>query len=136
LLMNVLMIEVRAESFFSFCVDIMRSPEVFRDRRPAADHAAELVERIRTDENIHVAYLQTFVSEMRSFTIKTLDGRRIKGAEMIDPIWEGMINWHSVTQADFGRTQSREAIEARMAKRADGKALLAQFDALEQKVAA
>jgi hypothetical protein len=136
LLMNVLMIEVRAESFFSFCVDIMRSPDVFRDRRPAADHAAELVERIRTDENIHVAYLQTFVSEMRSFTIKTLDGRRIKGAEMIDPIWEGMINWHSVTQADFGRTQSREAIEARMAKRADGKALLSQFDALEQKVAA
>lgn len=136
LLMNVLMIEVRAEAFFSFCVDIMRSPEVFTDRRAAANHAAELVERIRTDEAIHVAYLQSFVSELRSYTIKTVDGKRIKGAEMIDPIWEGMIHWHSITQADFGRAQSREAIEARIGKRADAAVLIAKFDALEQKAAA
>ncbi|MBL9097075.1 MAG: hypothetical protein JNK07_09125 [Alphaproteobacteria bacterium] len=136
LLMNVLMIEVRAEAFFSFCTNLMRSPDVFRDRRPAAMHAAELVERIRTDEAIHVAYLQTFVSEMRSFTIKTLDGGRIKGAQMIDPIWEGMIHWHSVTQADFSREQSREAIVARIKKRTDAPGLLAQFDALEHKAAA
>ncbi|MEQ1754161.1 MAG: hypothetical protein ABL973_08500 [Micropepsaceae bacterium] len=136
LLMNVLMIEVRAEAFFSFCVSIMRSPDVFKDRRAAADHAAELVERIRTDEAIHVAYLQSFVSELRSYTIRTLDGRRIKGAEIIDPIWEGMIHWHSVTQADFGRTQSRAAIEARIGKRADASVLIARFDALEQKAAA
>ena len=136
LLMNVLMIEVRAEAFFSFCTNLMRSPDTFRDRRPAAMHAAELVERIRTDEAIHVAYLQTFVSEMRSFTIKTLDGGRIKGSQMIDPIWEGMIHWHSVTQADFSREQSREAIVARIKKRTDAPALLAQFDALEHKAAA
>lgn len=136
LLMNVLMIEVRAEAFFSFCTNLMRSPDTFRDRRPAAMHAAELVERIRTDEAIHVAYLQTFVSELRSFTIKTLDGGRIKGAQMIDPIWEGMIHWHSVTQADFSREQSREAIVARIKKRTDAPVLLAQFDALEHKAAA
>jgi hypothetical protein len=136
LLMNVLMIEVRAESFFSLCTNHMRSPDVFRDRRPQAMHAAELVERIRTDEAIHVAYLQTFVSEMRSFTVKTLDGGRIKGSQMIDPIWEGMIHWHSITQADFSRDQSREAIAARIGKRPDGRALLSQFDSLEQKAAA
>jgi hypothetical protein len=136
LLMNVLMIEVRAEAFFSFCTNLMRSPDVFRDRRDAAMHAAELVERIRTDEAIHVAYLQTVVSELRSFTIKCLDGSRIKGSAMIDPIWEGMIHWHSVTQADFSREQGREAIVARLGKRPDGKVLIAQFDALEQKAAA
>lgn len=136
LLMNVLMIEVRAESFFSFCINLMRSPDVFRDRRPAAMHAAELVERIRTDEAIHVAYLQSFVSEMRSFTVKTLDGGRIKGAELIDPIWEGMIHWHAVTQADFGRAQAREAIVGRINKHANARALLGQFDAAEQKAAA
>ena len=107
-----------------------------RLRRPAADHAAEIVERIRTDEAIHVAYLQAFVSEMRSFTIRTLDGKQISGASMIDPIWEGMIHWHSVTQADFGRDQSRSAIEARMAKLPSGQELLRKFDSLEQKVAA
>ncbi len=136
LLMNVLMIEVRAESFFAFCTNIMRSPEVFRDRRAAATHAAELVERIRTDEAIHVAYLQAFISEMRSFTIKDKDGNRINGATLIDPIWEGMINWHSVIQADFSREQGRQAIESRISRRPDGRALLAQFDALEQKAAA
>jgi hypothetical protein len=136
LLMNVLMIEVRAESFFSFCTNLMRSPDLFRDRREAANHAAELVERIRTDEAIHVAYLQTFVSEMRSVTIKCLNGDRIKGSQMIDPIWEGMIHWHSVTQADFSREQSRAAIVDRLSKHANGRALVAQFDGLEQKAAA
>ncbi len=136
LLMNVLMIEVRAESFFSFCMDLMRSPDVFRDRREAATHAAELVGRIRTDEAIHVAYLQTFVSEMRSVTIKCSNGDRIKGAQMIDPIWEGMIHWHSVTQADFSREQSRAAIVERLNKHDNGRALVAQFDGLEQKAAA
>lgn len=135
LLMNVLMIEVRAESFFSFCTNLMRSPDVFRDRRAAAMHAAELVDRIRTDEAIHVAYLQAFVSEMRSFTLKGTKGERIKGAVLIDPIWEGMIHWHAVTQADFSRDQGREAIVARISKRADGRKLVAEFDALEQKAA-
>ena len=36
LLMNVLMIEVRAENFFSFCTAVMRDPDNFRDRRAAA----------------------------------------------------------------------------------------------------
>jgi hypothetical protein len=36
LLMNVLMIEVKAESFFSFCQSVMRDPDNFRDRRDAA----------------------------------------------------------------------------------------------------
>jgi NAD(P)-dependent dehydrogenase (short-subunit alcohol dehydrogenase family) len=58
LLMNVLMIEVRAESFFSYCIRLMRSLDLFTDRRAVADHAADLVDRIRTDEAIHVAYLQ------------------------------------------------------------------------------
>lgn len=136
LLMNVLMIEVRAEAFFSFCINLMRSPDVFRDRRAAADHAAELVQRIRTDEAIHVAYLQAFVSEMRSVTIKCLNGDRIKGSQMIDPIWEGMIHWHAVTQADFSREQGRTAIIARLNKQTNGGSLVAQFDALEQKAAA
>ncbi|MBI1209948.1 MAG: hypothetical protein GC190_00665 [Alphaproteobacteria bacterium] len=136
LLMNVLMIEVRAESFFSFCTNLMRSPDTFRDRKPAAMHAAELVDRIRTDEAIHVAYLQTFVSEMRSFTIKGLNGERISGATLIDPVWNGMIEWHSVTQADFSRNQSREAIERRLMKLSNGRALLTSFDALEHKRAA
>ncbi|HWD48989.1 MAG TPA: hypothetical protein VG309_03645, partial [Rhizomicrobium sp.] len=47
LLMNVLMIEVRAENFFNFCTTVMRDPRNFRDRRDVAMHAADLVNRIR-----------------------------------------------------------------------------------------
>jgi hypothetical protein len=132
LLMNVLMIEVRAESFFAFCQQVMRDPANFTDRRPAANHAADLVERIRTDEAIHVAYLATAISELRSLTIKAADGKEIKGSALIDPIWEQMIAWHSVTQADFARNQSRETIHGRLKNPALG----ATFDSLEFQQAA
>jgi hypothetical protein len=131
LLMNVLMIEVRAEKFFSYCCDVMRDPDNFRDRRAAALHAADLVERIRTDEAIHVGYLQAFVSELRSFTFKGADGSRIPGHAMIDPVWEGMIEWHAVTQADEARAQARADIKDRILAHPGGDRILAQFDAIE-----
>jgi len=136
LLMNVLMIEVKAESFFSFCQNIMRDPTNFTDRRPAANHAADLVERIRTDEAIHVAYLATVVSELRCLTIKTEDGKTVPGASLIDPVWNQMIEWHAVTQADFGRAQSRDAIIARLTSKPNGPALASAFDSLEFQQAA
>ena len=68
MLMNVLMIEVRAESFFALCCRLFRDPELFTDRREEAELAALIVERIRADEASHVGYLQVVVSELRSFT--------------------------------------------------------------------
>ena len=136
LLMNVLMIEGWAENFFAFGIGGMRDPASFRDRRAAADHAADVVNRIRTDEAIHVGYLQTAISELRSLTIKTVDGAHVPGHTIIDPVWEQMIEWHAVTQADFSREQSRDNVISRLRKRPQGDALVAQFDALEYEVAA
>jgi hypothetical protein len=136
MLMNVLMIEVRAEAFFSFCIRLMRAPELFRDRRDNAEHAAVLVERIRQDEAIHVAYLQTVVSELRSFTFRGSDGKRLRGERFIDPIWSGMVHWHAVTRADHQRAQTRAAIEAMLLAGPDGAKRLAAFDALESREAA
>lgn len=90
-----------------------------------------MVERIRTDEAIHVGYLQTTVSEMRSFTFKTVDGGTVKGRDLIDPIWEGMVHWHSVTQADLSREQVRDAVRAGLENAPDGAKLFAEFDALD-----
>jgi hypothetical protein len=136
LLMNVLMIEIRAEAFFSFCVRVMREPTLFRDRREEAEHAAVLVERIRQDEAIHVAYLQTAVSEMRGFTFKGWGGKRALGQAFIDPIWEGMVHWHSVTTVDHSREQTRAAIAAMLAAMPEGARRVAEFSALEQREAA
>ena len=130
-LMNVLMIEVRAESFFAFCCDVMRDPQTFVDRKADALKAAEMVERIRTDEAIHVGYLQTTISEMRSFTFKGEDGSRVKGADLIDPIWQDMVHWHGVTQAQISRERTREDIRKGLSELKDGARLFEEFDALD-----
>ncbi len=136
LLMNVLMIEVRAENFFSFCTTVMRDPANFRDRRETAMHAADLVDRIRQDEAPHVGYLAVVVSELRSFTFKTADGSRVKGAAFIDPIWNGMVRWHAATNVEYGRKQTHKELTDILAARPNGAELVRQFDALEQRQAA
>ncbi len=134
--MNVLMIEIKPENFFAFCQAVMRDPANFTDRKAAAAHATELVESIRTDEAIHVAYLTTALSELRSFTIRTVDDETMPGAALIDPVWEAMIEWHTVTNSEFARNQSRENIIGRLKSKPNGPLLAAQFDALEFPVAA
>ena len=136
LLMNVLMIEVRAENFFDFCTSVMRDPRNFADRRDVAMHAADLVDRIRQDEAPHVGYLTVAVSELRSFIFRANDGRRVKGSTFIDPVWRGMVQWHSVTNVDWDRAQRRAAFDAMFRARSDGEALIRRFESLERKEAA
>lgn len=136
LLMNVLMIEVRAEHFFRFCTDVMRDPSNFRDRRDLALHAAELVDRIRQDEAPHVGYLTVVISELRSFTFRSVDGGTVKGAMLIDPIWRGMVEWHSVANADFQREQARQALHTMLATKPNSAELIRAFDLLEHREAA
>ncbi len=136
LLMNVLMIEIRAENFFNFCMNVMRDPRNFRDRREIALHAADLVGRIRADEAPHVGYLTVVVSELRSFTFKTVSGEHVSGASFIDPIWRGMVQWHSVTNVEWDREQTRKDFAKMFAAFPNGDQLMRQFYALEQKEAA
>jgi hypothetical protein len=132
LLMNVLMIEIGAENFFAFCQSVMRDPANFQDRRAAAEHAAQIVERIRTDEAIHVAYLTTALSELRSFTIRKLDGGTIPGKDLIDRVWDAMVEWHTVANAEASRTRNRAEILGRLNTRPNGGSLMAQFDELDR----
>ncbi len=129
-MMNVLMIEIRAEAFFSFCIRVFRDPSLFTDRREDAELAAIMVERIRTDEAIHVAYLQAAVSELRSFTFKTLDGQRVAGQTLLDPLWQGFVQWHSVTTVEHSRAQTRAAVEQALRTLVQADAKLALFNAL------
>lgn len=135
LLMNVLMIEIRAENFFNFCTAVMRDPNNFADRRAVAMHAADLVDRIRQDEASHVGYLTAVISELRSFTYVTEDGARVSGAAFIDPVWRGMVEWHAVTNVDWDRAETRKEFEKLFSMRPDGSALLNRFDSLEKEAA-
>jgi hypothetical protein len=136
LLMNVLMIEIRAEKFFSFCTAVMRDPGNFQDRRDAALHAAEIVDRIRQDEAPHVGYLAVVISELRIFTFKTVGGGTATGADFIDPIWRGMVQWHAVSNHDFQREQTRNNLHRMLAAKPNSADLIRRFDDLEYREAA
>jgi len=134
--MDVLLIEVRAEAFFSYCERIMRNPTLFTDRREDADHAATLVNRIRSDEEVHVGYLRVVLSELRNATFKCLDGSTVKGAELMDPMWEQMVTWHGRTVFDLRRDDTRQMIHDRLATSDDAAEAISKFDSLETKLKA
>jgi hypothetical protein len=129
LLMNVLMIEVRAENAFDFVSGILSDPELFPGRRAEAALGLEMVERIRTDESIHVAYLQLVLSEMRSFTFRAVDGRHLPGTEVIDPMWATLVHWHGVENPRLTREAQREVLHRRILAHPDGRRILEEFEA-------
>ncbi len=129
-LMNLLMIEVRAERAFDFYVKVLQSEEVFTDHRKEAEHAAELVNRIRQDESVHVAWLRAAISEFRSFTIKTTDGKQVKGAEILDPIWEKMVHWHAVEMHKVNRPANEAQVKQSILEVDNGAEVYKRFSAL------
>jgi len=129
-LMNLLMIEVRAERAFDFYEKVLGNEEVFIDRRKEAAHAAVLVNRIRQDESVHVAWLLSAISEFRSFTIKTVSGEEVNGEEILDPVWGRMVHWHAVEMHETNRPINTELIKKTILATENGEAIFEQFEAL------
>jgi hypothetical protein len=128
-LMNVLMIEIRAERGFEFNKALMSDPEAFPTRREEARQAAIIVGQIQQDEAPHVAYLQLFISELRSFHFKTSSGS-VEGKTFIDPVWAKIVGWNSDNVPRTQREATRAMVEGLLKARPDGAALLREFDAL------
>ena len=129
-LMNLLLIEFRAEIGFAATQEIFRTPSLFVDRRAEAEAAAEIIERIRTDERIHVQSLRLYLGELRTLTIKTVDGGTVSGADLIDGFWQGLLQWATVEQPRLTAERQYQAIKAQILVAADGERLLREFDAL------
>ena len=81
---NVLIIEFRAEIGFAETQQILRTPGLFGDRTDDALLVADIVGRIRTDEEIHVRSLNLYLGELQSVTVRTLDGGTVSDAELVD----------------------------------------------------
>ena len=131
ILLNLLMIEVRAESFFSLCSQVLADEELFADKRPEAKQALDIVERIRTDEAIHTTSLQVALTEMQQSTFKTLDGGSINGSDLLNPAWAIITKWHGETLQDLNRDQARERMHEQLRELPKGEDLIARFDALD-----
>ncbi|MDW3218593.1 MAG: hypothetical protein R8F63_08245 [Acidimicrobiales bacterium] len=128
-LANLLIIEFRAELGFADTQQILRTPDVFTDRRADAELAAEIVERIRIDEAIHVRSLNIYLGEMRSVSFRTLDGGTVSGAELIDRFWSGLVEWATVQQPKLAAVEQRKVLHDRIAEHAEPARVLAEFEA-------
>ena len=129
-LMNLLLIEFRAEIGFATSQETFRTPGLFGERRAQALEAAEVVERIRTDERIHVESLRLYLGELRSVTLKTVDGGTIAGAVIIDRFWKGLVAWATVEQPRLTAQRQYGVLKEQILAQDDGPAILAGFDAL------
>jgi len=128
-LMNLLIIEFRAEIGFAESQAILRSPDLFTDRRAQAEEAAEIIGRIRTDEEIHVSSLRLYLGELRSVTLRTVDGGTISGAEVADRFWDGLVRWATFDQPALLADQNRQLVRDRILQHPDATLVQAEFDA-------
>ena len=128
-LANLLIIEFRAEIGFADTQQILRTADVFTDLRDNAELAAEIVERIRIDEAIHVRSLNLYLGEMRSLSFRTLDGGTVSGAELIDRFWSGLVNWATVEQPKLAADETRQMLHGRIAVHDEADRVLAEFEA-------
>jgi hypothetical protein len=128
-LANLLIIEFRAELGFADTQQVLRTPDLFTDRREEAELAAEIVERIRTDESIHVRSLNLYLGEMRTVSFRTLDGGTVSGAEIIDRFWDGLVTWATVDQPALVAEDSRRMLLDRIAAHDQADRVLAEFEA-------
>ncbi len=131
-LMNLLLIEIRAEILFEHVERLLRDPDLFTERRSEAEQGAVLVDRIRQDEAIHVEYLRTVLGELRACTFRMEDGERKPGTEVIDFIWDELVRWHTVERPKAMREQTQQTLEDRIRQHPDAERVLAEFEALAE----
>ncbi len=130
-LANLLMIEFRAERGFSFTENLLRDPELFRDRRAEAERAAEIVTRIRLDEELHVQSLRLYLGELRHLTFETASGGVLAGREVVDPLWEGIVHWATEEQPVLAAARQKQIMSERIAAHPEAERVRNEFDALE-----
>lgn len=127
-LANLLLIEFRAELGFSETQAVLRTPDLWGERAAPAEEAAEIIGRIRVDEEIHVASLRLYLGEIRSCTFRTVDGGTIGGAEVIDRYWDDLVTWAVVDKPALEAVQQRRLLEERIRRHADWQRVLREFD--------
>ncbi len=129
---NLLMIEFRAERGFSSTETLLRDPELFTDRRAQAELAAEIVNRIRIDEAVHVHSLRLYLGELRTLDFKTVNGGTISGRDVVDTFWEGIVKWATIEQPPLAAAQQKTLLLQRIAAHPRRERITREFLALEE----
>jgi hypothetical protein len=124
---QVLAVEVFAMGAFDWGQTLLSDPEVSADPRGAG----EMVGYIRADENPHVEYLRTALSEAAARTIRTEDGGTLAGSEVVRELLyrtlRGLVGERRAEQ----RADIRASVLDSMKSHRDPARLVERFDALE-----
>ena len=130
-LMNLLLIEFRAEIGFAAAQDVMRTEGLFDVPSEDSLLAAEIIERIRTDERIHVESLRLYLGELCTIHFKTESNGLIPGHEIVDRYWQSLVQWATVDQPKLTAQAAYTPIRDRILESGtNGASLLKQFDAV------
>ncbi len=129
-LMNLLLIEFRAEIGFASSQRIFRTTELFPGREDQSLAAAEIIERIRTDELIHVESLRLYLGEIRSLTLRREDGGTIPGHEIVDPFWRNLVKWSVGEQPRLVAAQTHASIADMIEEHPQAAGVRNRFDEL------
>ena len=125
---QVMVIEVVAEGTFKWGIELLSDPEVSANPKAAGD----VVSFIQQDELPHVEYLRTALSEARARTIRTVDGKVIAGAEVVEEFAHRTLHAISNNRQTEQRDDLRESLVEAMKVATNPKALLEEFDALDE----
>ncbi|MFT5441947.1 MAG: hypothetical protein ACI8W3_000989 [Myxococcota bacterium] len=125
---QVMVIEVIAEGTFEWGISLLSDPEVSANPKVAGD----MVSFIQQDEKPHVEYLRTALSEARARTIRTVDGKEISGREVIDEFAHRILTALTANRQAEQREDLRETLVEAMKVASNPKALLEEFDSLDE----
>ena len=109
----------------------MRTEGLFDVPKDRTELAAEVIERIRTDERIHVESLRLYLGEIRSIHFKSESEGLVEGQKIIDRFWNNLIGWATGDQPKLAAKAAYEPIRDRILATGKGsEKLLSQFDNL------
>jgi hypothetical protein len=131
-LLNLLLIEFRAERSFALAQSLLLDPDLFPGRRAEAEQAAVLVDRIRQDETVHVESLRLYLGEIRHLEFKTPAGGRVGGRELVDDFWQALVHWATDEQPRLAAEQQRALMRERIALHPEAERVQRSFDALAE----
>lgn len=125
---NVLIVELFAEEIFRWGKAVLSNPEISAE----PERAAAMVGYIQSDENPHVEYLRTALSELAHRTLRTVDGSTVSGREVIHGTLHVMLSQVIRERPAQQREQIRENMDEVFQKAANPGSLREEFESLEQ----
>jgi hypothetical protein len=123
---SVLVVEVFAENTFDWGQQVLSDPVVSAD----PEGAGAMVAYIRSDESPHVEYLRTALSELRSRSLRTLDGGVVPGRDLVDGMLHRTLRTLTTERPRQQREDLRASLQQAIQVAGDPGRVAEEFDAL------